>query len=60
MLQDTGDTTVPTIVHGISPVKNPEPVTVTPPRSPTGPEDGLRAMDGGRTVNVYEEKSPLG
>jgi hypothetical protein len=43
-------------VHGLSFVKNPEPVTVT--AVPIGPEDGLRAKDGDRTVNVFEEKSP--
>ena len=27
---------------------------------PRGPEDGLRTNDGGRTVNVADEESPVG
>jgi hypothetical protein len=27
---------------------------------PAGPEDGLRTSDGGRTLNVDDEESPVG
>jgi hypothetical protein len=45
-------------VHGLSFVKNPEPVTATEVK--VGPEEGLRASKGGRTVKVVAEWSPVG
>jgi hypothetical protein len=59
--QKVGEVTtppVPEIVHEVSLAANPLPLTVT--TVPSGPELGVREIEGPVTVNVAEPESPSG